>query len=392
MSERPGARGFPLPERIKRAVLGAIRAAGYNLVRLPVISPLVSQGAGGAALVGVSRRPAIDPKDDLLSAESQSSTVDRFAEVDELLNLITPWSGEVPNGYVVDFLGILRDGNFLWNHVGPCGGQHVSTSLPTVATDGEGWFEVADWLMSAHEAREQYVAVSLGACFGHQLVGAWKALQAINPLPSRLVAVEPVPQNCIWIRSHMATNGINPDDHWIIPAALGNDNEPILFPVGAPGAGLNSSLWVNSTESRQSYAHALRILGYSERVLENILLYNSTGVLRELGHGYSGELKFVSALTLRDVLSPFDRVDLLEVDIQQSEIEVIPPYMELVNRKVRRVHVGTHGREAHDLLRTLFSRAKWDIVFDYAPDSHHVTKRGSMDLGDGILTARNPAV
>jgi len=80
----------------------------------------------------------------------------------------------------------------------------------------------------------------------------------------------------------MAANGINPDDHWIIPAALGNDNEPILFPVGAPGAGLNSSLWVNATESRQSYAYALRSQGYSERVLENILLYNSTGVLREL--------------------------------------------------------------------------------------------------------------
>jgi hypothetical protein len=99
-----------------------------------------------------------------------------------------------------------------------------------------------------------------------------------------------------------------------------------------------------------------------------------------------------AVLQLRDVLSPFDRIDLLEVDIQQSEIEVIPPYMELVNRKVRRIHVGTHGREAHDLLRAPFARAKWEIVFDYAPNSRHVTQRGSMDLGDGILTARNPAV
>jgi FkbM family methyltransferase len=391
MIESPRAQGFPVPEWINRAVHRAIRAKWYSLVRVPVIQPLASQGAGGAALVGASRRPAIGPED-LLAAENQKPTADHFAEVDELLSAITPWSGDVPNGYVVDFLGILRDAKFLWNHVGPCGGQHVSTSLPTVATYGEAWFEVADWLVSAHEARQQYVAVSLGAAFGHQLVGAWKALQAINPLPSRLVAVEPAPQNCDWIRSHMATNGIDPDDHWIIQAALGHDNEPILFPVGAPGTGLNSSVWVSSTESRQSYADALRSQGYCERVLENILLYNSTGLLRELGHGYSGELKLVSALTARDVLSPFDRIDLLEVDIQQSEIEVIPPCMELMNRKVRRIHVGTHGQDAHDLLRALLARAGWEIVFDYAPDSHHVTQRGSMDLGDGILTARNPAV
>jgi hypothetical protein len=380
-----------MPELIKRAVLRALRATGYSLVRIPVIRARVPQGADGAALVGASRPPAIDPRD-LLAAENQKSTADHFAEVDALLSSITPWSGEVPNGYVVDFLGILRDAKFLWNHVGPCGGQHESTRPPTVATHGEAWFEVADWLISAHEARRQYVAISLGASFGYQLVGAWKALRAINPLPSRLVAVEPVPQNCDWIRSHMATNGINPDDHWIIQAALGHDNEPILFPVGAPGTGLQNCHMVNATESRQSYADALRSQGHSERVLENILLYNSTGVLRELGHGYSGELKLISALTLRDVLSPFDRIDLLEVDIQQSEVDVIPPYMELVNRRVRRVHIGTHGRQAHDLLRALFARAGWEIVFDYAPDSHHVTQRGPMDLGDGILTVRNPAV
>jgi len=48
-------------------------------------------------------------------------------------------------------------------------------------------------------------------------------------------------------------------------------------------------------------------------------------------------------MKLGDVLSPFDRVDLLEVDIRQSEMIVFPPYMDLVNRRVRRVHAGTHG-------------------------------------------------
>jgi FkbM family methyltransferase len=373
---------------IKRALKRRINAAGYTLVRSPTSDLRLSVGG---ALVGVNPPVAIDLESATPSNNPNSAT-DYFAKVDGLLNLITPWSGEVPQGYIVDFLGILRDGSFLWKPTNSLDAHHESTTLPTVGSHGEAWFEIASWLMSAHEAQGQYVAVSLGAAFGHQLVGAWKALQAINPLPSRLVAVEPVPQHCEWLRRHMATNGINPADHWIIQAALGHDNEPVLFPVGAAGTGLNNSQSTNLAESRRACATLVRDLGQSEQVVENILMYNSTGIVRDLGFGCAGELKLISAVTLRDVLSPLDRVDLLEVDIQQSEINVIPPYMDLVTRKVRRVHIGTHGRAAHALMQSLFARAGWEIIFNYAPDSRHETENGAMELGDGIFMARNPAV
>jgi hypothetical protein len=95
---------------------------------------------------------------------------------------------------------------------------------------------------------------------------------------------------------------------------------------------------------------------------------------------------------LQDVLAPLDRVDLLETDIQRTEAEIFPPALELVNRKVRRVHLGTHGRDVHAMLRALFAEAGWEIVFDYGP-GRHMTPRGPLALGsDGILTARNPAV
>jgi FkbM family methyltransferase len=376
---------------IKRAILRAIRTTGYTLVRLPLGKPPADLSASDTPLVGGAQPSAID-FGDRIAADKPTRTGDRFAEIDALLNLITPWSGDVPKGYVVDFLGILTDGSFLWNKTGPFGGHHVRTSLPTFASYGEAWFEVADWFYSAREARGQYVAISLGAAFRAQLVGAWKALQAINPLPARLVAVEPVPKNCDWTRKHMAVNGIDPDEHWIMQAALGPDNEPILFPVGAPGTGLTTAVGTNSAESRQAYADMFRRRGHCERVLKNILLYNSTGITHELGLGYSAEIKFVSAVTLRDVLSPFDRVDLLEVDIQQSEVDVIAPCMDIVKRKVRRVHAGTHGREVHAALRALFSAAGWEIIFDYTPDSRHVTEGGPPNIGDGILTARNPAL
>jgi FkbM family methyltransferase len=372
---------------IKRAILRGIRAAGYILVPLPLGEPVALRGSGpapvgGRSPVAVERGPPpADPP-----------AVDRYAEAEALLDRIRPWSGEVPSGYAVDFLGILTDGRFLWNRTGPFGGRHETTSLPTVASYGEAWFEIASWLLAARDARDRYVAISLGAAFGAQLVGAWKALHAINPLPARLVAVEPVPENCRWMRSLMTTNGIEPADHWIIQAAVGADNEPVLFPVGAPGSGLSESAVTNSAPSRQAYADLLRRGGHAERALDNILLHNSTGVTQDLGHGYGGEVKFVSAVTVNDVLAPFDRVDLLEADIQHAEAEVIPPFIDHINRKVRRVHIGTHGREAHDLLCALLKRAGWEIVFDLAPHARHATPRGPVDLGDGILAARNPRV
>jgi FkbM family methyltransferase len=373
-------------QAIKRAIHAAIRATGYTLTPLP---RAVDLSAADRPLISIgSLTRATDP----IEATDPAQASKHFAEVDALLARVKPWSGQVPSGYVADFLGILTDGKFLWNQTGPFGGRHVSTQLPTVAVHGEGWFEIADWFYSASEASGQYVAISLGASYGPQLVGAWKVLQAINPMPARLVAVEPVPQNCEWTRQHMAANGIDPDEHWIVQAALGVDNEPMLFPVGAPGTGLTASVQTNSAEARRGYADTYQRSEYGNHVLSNILLYNSTGITHELKFGYSAEVKFISAVTLRDVLAPFDRVDLLEMDIQEAEAYVIAPFMHLVNKKVRRVHIGTHGRAVHDAIRALFSGAGWEIVFDYGAESRHVIERGILDIGDGILSARNPKV
>jgi hypothetical protein len=341
-------------------------------------------------MVPVGVPPTIN-RHEWLAADRLPSNVNRLAETEALLDLITPWSGHVPEGYVVDSLGVLTDGSYLPSGTGPSSARHETTKRPSVATWGEGFFELADWLLAARDARDRFVAVSLGAAWGAQLVGAFKALQAINPLPCRLVAIEPVFENCTWIRQHMAANGIDAREHIIIQAAVGYDNEPVLFPITTPGVSASCG-FVNSAESRAGYALMLRTIGRAEDVLDNILLYNSTGLGYDLDSINRGELRLVSAVTLQDVLMPFDRVDLFEADIQGSEAYAIPPYMDVLQRKVSRVHIGTHGRKNHELLRALFLNAGWDVVFDFAPDSKHMTEGGVLELGDGILSARNPTI
>ena len=108
------------------------------------------------------------------------------------------------------------------------------------------------------------------------------------------------------------------------------------------------------------------------------------------GQNFRGEIKFVSAMTLKDILGPFDIVDYLESDKKQSEIVVFPPHMDLVKRKVRRVHIGTHGKDVHNTLLGLFKKDGWEIVFDYEPNSKFDSPLGKFSTNDGALTIRNP--
>lgn len=311
---------------------------------------------------------------------------------------MTPFCGPVERGFMVDFLGSRIDANFrtMWD-VDPAaeGGREVTVALPTIA-DGDAWFEACNWVAAAREARGSYVMMTLGACYGAQAVSSYLALQALNPLPATLVAVEPVPENVEWTRKHFSDNGIDPDDHWIVEAAMSCDNAPVLFPVGSPGSGTQNCVGFNSPAGRLALVERLRDEGQAEVVGCNLLASNETGVTVNMTPDrdvpFEAELRLVSAITVADLLGPFDRVDFIEADLQQSEAIVFPPAIELMNRKVRRVHLGTHHVEEHRFLENMFRQHGWQIVFSFAPHHSYQTPIGQFTLNDGVLTALNPAV
>jgi hypothetical protein len=209
-------------------------------------------------------------------------------------------------------------------------------------------------------------------------------------MPYKVVAVEPIPEQCEWVARHMLDNGINPDEQWIVPLAISDRNAPVLFPVGASGSGAQNCFSTNETEARKHYVEQLVSEGRTEAALQNLLLNNSTGITKDLGQGLLTEIQFVSAITLKDLLSPFDVVDFLESDIQQSEILVFPPFMDLLKRKVRRIHIGTHGKDVHWALHDLFKQDGWEMVFSYEPNAVHESALGQFKTNDGVLTVRNP--
>lgn len=323
--------------------------------------------------------------------DRSENDLDSFATVFEGL---TPYSGTPPKGFQVDFLGVLTDSRFRLDFGGDVekdGGRPVATRLPAIE-DGEGWFEAVNWVEAARAARGRYVMATLGACYGAQAVGAARALQLLNPMPFKLITVEPEPDNNLWIARHYRNNGIDPDDHWLVKCAISDTNQPIFFPVGSPGTGAQNGYSTNERAARENYFRDFVKAGKAEAALRSILLDNTTGIHKELvpGTGFDSEIKLVSAVTLNDILAPFDVVDFVEADMQQSEAIVFPASMAVMNRKVRRTHIGTHGQDVHQMLVDLFRKEGWDIVFDYGPNGSHVTSLGNFTTNDGVLTAVNP--
>ena len=334
-------------------------------------------------------------------ASAPMNDLQRYATV---FDGIEPWAGYVPKRFIADFLGQLIDIEFhpmLFTDPAfdgeAVGGGWDETALPDlgkVATpaDAEAWFEAVDWVVAAREARDRFTMITLGANYGAQAIGAYKALQAVNPLPCKLVAVEPVPENVAWIERHMRNNGIDPAQQWIVPLAISDTTAPLFFPVGGAGIGSNNCYSTNEPAARHDYAEGFIRAGQAEAALRNLLLHNTTGLTKDLapGHDLKGEIKLISAITLAELLGPFDRVDYLESDIQQSEILVFPPFIELLGRKVRRIHIGTHGGDVHEALHTLFANNGWEIVFSYAPNGQYDSPFGGFETNDGVLTVRNP--
>jgi hypothetical protein len=320
-----------------------------------------------------------------------------------LLDALPRRPTSTPPGYLVDFLGSLIRTDFL-RGMSLMGGVQSRYAASLAAADprlpvpllGDGgnaepWFEAVNWIVAAREARSRFVMASLGAFFGYQAVGSHRALALLNPMPSTLICVEPLAEKMAWLRCHLRDNGIDPDRQWLIETAIGGSNEPVLFPVGAPTIGGHNSIASNDPSVRQDYLRALLAEGRAEAALTDLLLRNSTGISKELvpGTNFTAEIKFVSSVTLRDILGPFDFVDYVEADLQQSEIVVFPPYLDLLKRKVRRVHIGTHGADVHATLHRLFAEGGWDIVFSYPPDGTHDSSLGPFTTNDGVLTVRN---
>jgi FkbM family methyltransferase len=243
----------------------------------------------------------------------------------------------------------------------------------------EEYFEWIDLLETVMLAREQFTMLELGAGYGR-----WAARGALaarrRGLAVRLGVVEAEPQHVIWLREHLALNGIATREYRLFEAAVSDEPGTTVFYVAMPEGYASNS-------AREWYGQAIAGSAHEAAEADVQELYCGRPLIA-LPAGWKGVE--VPLITVAKVLEHYDLVDLADLDVQGEEAKVIRAGIEVVSRKVRRLHIGTHGRDIESELRETLRSAGWQCLRDYACQQWNRTPFGWLQFGDGVQSWINP--
>ena len=184
------------------------------------------------------------------------------------------------------------------------------------------------------------------------MIAAIAIRQCHGDLPMKLIGVEAEPTHLRWMKDHFRDNGLDPERHMLIEAAIDEKEGEVCFWIG------DADAWYG-----QAIAHGMQP---SERV------------------------QWVKAITLNQVLDGLDHVDLIDLDVQGAELVVLRSAIGELDKKVKRVHIGTHSHDIEYGLRELFRQHNWYKANDYCLGSREITPWGDIEFGDGVQTWINP--
>ena len=243
--------------------------------------------------------------------------------------------------------------------------QFVATELPQF---DEEYFQWIDLVESVETAQESFGMIELGAGYGRWLVNAALALRQMNQSKFKLIGVEAEPTHFSWMKQHFLDNAVDESGYRLIEAAVGADDGRAAFLTGDPSHWYGQSTWPPET-----------------RTVIPLRLKLAFALIR-------GRIKTVNMVSLNTLLQTADMVDLIDLDVQGSELRVLAPAMKAVDLKVRRIHIGTHTTAAESGLRTLFQDLGWKSMFDFPSGSCSPTLWGNIAFQDGVQSWINPHI
>jgi FkbM family methyltransferase len=290
-----------------------------------------------------------------------------------------PFHGEVPGGYQLDgFLGTMVRQECVQVICNPRA-TTVQTPYPKFEED---YFEWIDLLESVVEARGSYAVIELGAGLGRWSVRAVSALRQYNrTLPYRLIAVEAEPVHFEWMRLHFTDNGIDPNKHSLIHAAVSDASGRRQLCIRGPAGG-DCDL-----EPKDWYGQYLT--ADPDRSAESGSEATYGGF--KVTHHESGRRSInVPSVSLASILKNVRRVDLTDIDIQGEELNAIRPAIGELNAKVKRLFIATHKQDLEAGLRELLSGHGWRCQADYSVGSTAETPWGRITFQDGVQSWLNP--
>jgi FkbM family methyltransferase len=261
------------------------------------------------------------------------------------------WRGEVPEGFIVNFLGVMTRAHYWAGHV------EITRQYPAdrrVETDypiqDEEYFEWIDLLEAVAATKDHFTMLELGAGWGRWCTNAAFALKQLGGVPYTLVAVEAEPTHFQWLVEHVNGNGLDPGNLRLVRAAVARTDGKIGFHMGETKWG-GPATW------------------YGQR---------------------NGGPEIVDAVSLNTLLKPLQTVDLVDIDVQGAELEVLEGGVEELDKKVKRLHVATHSVRIHQGVHSFFARLGWERIRCFPFGASAATEWGEIHFQDGVQTWMNP--
>lgn len=227
-------------------------------------------------------------------------------------------------------------------------GGMLDAFVPSFSEDYYDWLDLFDAVASSSRP---FTMVELGAGYGRWLVhGANLCAMVGRPL-GQLMGCEAEPTHFEWMKQHFRDNGQPPESHRLYEAAVAEVAGSLPFYVGAAASWYGQSIAPNLNQyerlRRLNLARLIRRMFRREKPMDVV--------------------KMVRAMTLTEIIGDLKSIDFMHIDIQGAEFDVLASSKELLNAKVKSIHVGTHGpgveatrgRDMDALVNELLSAMGW---------------------------------
>lgn len=252
-------------------------------------------------------------------------------------------------------------------------GPGANMHLP--APDGEDYYEWVDLLSAIAEANSHFAMVEVGAGYGRWIANAAKAMERFRGprIKSRFFCgIEMQDKLFDWMTAHLDVNGVAPEERLLFHCGVSDAETYELVPIH---------------EEAAYSAAALRI---PSEILKDYIDSGKTHLRFEEKDELYKILKMMPLSDLlRQVVGAGGVVDIMHIDIQGAERYVLPAAISTLNRQVKRLHIGTHGRVIEKEVGHLLQANGWSIDRYYPCFTTFEAEFGPVTMLDGILSCRN---
>ncbi|MDA7978887.1 MAG: FkbM family methyltransferase [Pirellulales bacterium] len=298
-----------------------------------------------------------------------------------------------PSGMHTDFVGARTSQEF--------GGSAPSGYVESMPPVDEDYLEWIDILETAAYARDRFVMVELGAGYGRWGVRGALAARHAGIKDIFIGFAEAEPMHVKWLKEHATCNGLQPHEFRLYEAAVSDKDGSVDFYVAMPDGseGNDPASWYGQAMAKD-YEVVSETIAHGAPSKSQNSDSGKAGLDAQSTETYAGhnvktfasgwKAVEVPQMAATKLLRDFDVIDLLDMDVQGEEVKIVQGAIKDLNKRVKRLHIGTHSREIEFELYQFLTAKGWKCLRAYPCESRTSTPYGDVQFVDGMQSWINP--